>query len=51
MAEDKKEPEKKDEPGFFGKFLRRSTLTKKIKKKKPGEKSIAEQINFGGKFK
>ena len=47
MSEDTKEKE----PSMFSKLLKRSSLTKKIKKKKPGEKSIAEQINWGGKYK
>lgn len=42
----------KESPSLFEKFgnlLKKSSLRKKITKKKKGEKSLAEQINFGGK--
>ena len=44
-------PESKSIFQRFKSSLLKSSLTKKIKKKKKGEKSLAEQINFGGQFK
>ena len=41
----------KKEIGFFKRLLVKSSLRKKITKKKKGEKSLAEIINFGGRFR
>lgn len=39
----------KEKTNIFGKLLSSISLTKKFKKKKKGEKSLADQIKFGGK--
>lgn len=52
MADKEKDKEKEEKKSTdFGKFLKKSSLRKKIKKKKEGETSLAEKINFGGKFR